>query len=135
MKRSILLVSMLLLCLATLGWGREDKMQAGAITPAATGVVNTGPDRNGNVDLEVKVERLAAPDKLTPAYSDYVVWIQARGKDPENQGVLKVNEELKGNLKAITMYKDFDVFITAENNARAEAPSGPEVLRSHVSRD
>ena len=58
-----------------------------------------------------------------------MVWIQARGKDPQNQGVLKVNDKLEGTFENTVSNQDFDVFITAEDNPKAEFPSEPKLLK------
>jgi hypothetical protein len=63
-----------------------------------------------------------------------VVWIQRPGRDPENLGALKVNENQEGTIKATTPYKQFDVFVTAEDNDRVQAPSSMEVLRGVVNK-
>ena len=135
MKRSVLLVGILVLGLAALGWAREDRMKSGPETPAAEGVVKTEPDSNGNVRMEVKVEHLAPPSRLSPARQTYVVWVKAPGKDAENLGQLRVNEDLEGRFVATTTYKKFDVFVTAEDNPTANSPSGTEVLRTTVERE
>ena len=67
-----------------------------------------------------------------PASTSYVVWIQARGKAAENQGLLKVNNDLNGEFETTTRYEAFDVFVTAESDPNATLPSGSEVLRATV---
>lgn len=52
-----------------------------------------------------------------------------RGKDAENRGVLKVNNKLEGNFEDTVSNDEFEVFITAEDNSRAEVPSEPKLLR------
>jgi hypothetical protein len=122
-----------LLCVTTLALAEEVRMTAAASTPAAQGVVSTDKDRNNNTEFHVKVEHLAPPEKLDPARQAYVVWIQAPGRAPEPQGQLRVNDELRGDFRGKTVYTGpFDVFITAEDNARALSPSGEEVLRASI---
>jgi hypothetical protein len=97
--------------------------------PAAAGRAHIGKEKNGNLKLTVKVHHLAKPGALTPSRQSYVVWTQARGKEPENRGVLKVNDKLEGNFEETVSREDFDVFITAEDNPRAEVPSEPKLLK------
>jgi hypothetical protein len=115
-------------------WGREDRLTNTGATPAAMGKVTTDTDRNGNTGIDVQVKHMAAPDTLTPSKTAYVVWIQARGKDPEPLGVLRVNQDLEGSLKATTPYKDFDIMVTAEDNPKPDSPSGMVILKGTVER-
>ena len=108
-------------------------MRNSSIDPAAVAVVHANSDRNGNVQIEMEAKHLAPPDRLTPAHSVYVVWIQAPGKSPEELGVLRVNsEDMAASFKGETPYKSFDIFVTAEDNPKPETPSGTEVLRGTV---
>jgi hypothetical protein len=96
--------------------------------PAATGKVHLRKDKNGNLKFKIEVYHLAKPDALTPSRQSYVVWTQVRGQDPENRGVLKVNDKLEGNFEETVSNEKFEIFITAENNSRAEVPSEPKLL-------
>jgi hypothetical protein len=125
----------LLLVMALLAsvWAKEFRMKTSSdLVPSAAGKVELDKDRNGNRVAKVRVYHLPDPEKLNPAKNAYVVWIQAKGKDPENVGVLKVNEDLEGKLEATTPYNKFEVFITAEDNPKPDRPSGPEILRAEV---
>jgi hypothetical protein len=108
------------------------KLNPSTIVPAATGEIDVDKDRNGNTALDLKVKHLAKPENLTPPQTAYVVWIQSQGGNPENQGQLKVNDNLEGEFKAVTPYKSFQIFITGETNPNATTPSGPEVLRQQI---
>jgi len=132
-RNTVLLVIFTFLLTAAL-WGREDRLTNTGATPAAMGKVTTDNDRNGNTGVEIEVKHMAAPQSLTPAKTAYVVWVQPRGKDPELLGLLRVNSDLEGSLKATTPYKDFDIFITAEDNPKPESPSGMVILKGTVER-
>lgn len=108
------------------------KLRNGQLDPAAQGSVDYHHDRNGNTSMELKVQHLAAPSSLQPVKQVYVVWVQAPGKQPENQGVLKVNENLEGSIKMITPYRSFDVFVTAEDSPSVTQPSTMEMLRGSI---
>src|SRR5579864_1416320 len=133
-QRHIVLFVIFNLLLTLAAFGREDRLTNTGATPAAMGKVITDNDRNGNTGIEVQVKHMASPESLTPAKTSYVVWIQARGKDPEALGVLRVNEGVEGSLKATTPYKDFDIFITAEENPKPEMPSSMMVLKGTIER-
>jgi hypothetical protein len=123
----VLLVSLMV-------WAREDRLINTGLNPAAEGKVSTSTDRNGNTGVDVQVKHMATPQSLTPAQQTYVVWVQPRGKQPEVLGTLRVNEDLEGSLKATTPYKDFDVFVTAEDTMKPETPSSMIVLKGTVDR-
>lgn len=133
-QRTLFLFAGFILVASLLVWARDDRLTNTGINPAAEGKVTTGNDRNGNTDVEVQVKHMATPQSLTPAQQGYVVWVQPRGKQPEMLGVLRVNDDLEGSLKATTPYKDFDVIVTAEDNMRPEAPSGMVILKGTVER-
>ncbi len=135
--RRIALLSLcaFLLLAVSLAFGRDDHMVNSALVPAAQGTVHTDTDRNGNTGVEVKVQHLAKPHDLQGGYDTYVVWVQPRGQSPQNVGELRVNNGLEGSLRTDTPAKTFDLFITAEQNARAEAPSGPEIMHAAIARD
>jgi hypothetical protein len=114
--------------------GKRFPLTASSIVPAAKGSVEIGRDRNGNTELRLKVEHLANPTSLTPSQANYVVWVQEKTGVPTNRGELKVNGKLEGAFQAVTPDKNFDFFITGENDGTVKSPSGPEVMRSTISR-
>lgn len=132
--RNLTLFVLLVLALASVAWGREDRLTNTGIAPAAEGKVTTDTDHNGNTNVEVSVKHMATPQSLTPAKQGYLVWVQPRGKDPELLGALRVSGGLEGSLKATTPYKNFDIFVTGEDSLKPEAPSGMVILRGTVER-
>lgn len=130
LNRAIAICTCLLSCtLSSLARASEVRLTADSTIPAAVGKANLNKEKNGNLKLKVGVHHLAKPGALTPARQTYVVWTQARGKDPQNQGVLKVNDKLEGTFENTVSNQDFDVFITAEDNPKAEFPSEPKLLK------
>ncbi|MCU1297935.1 MAG: hypothetical protein JWO91_2213 [Acidobacteriaceae bacterium] len=107
----------------------EVRLTADPSIPAAVGKAHLNKEKNGNLKLELQVHHLAKPSALTPARQAYVVWIQPRGKDPQNQGVLKLDDKLEGKFENTVSNQDFEVFITAEDNPTAESPSEPKLLK------
>jgi len=100
--------------------------------PAASGKVSYEHDRNGNIKLQIQTNNLAAPERLTPAKVAYVVWIEPRDGQPQNAGVLKVNNDLEGSFRTTTASKAFDVKVTAEDNPTVSQPTGPEIFHGGV---
>lgn len=114
-------------------WAGEHRMRNSSdLVPSATGKVEVDTDDNGNRVLNVRVYHLVDPEKLSPPRNGYVVWVQANGKDPENLGMLKVDKDLEGSLEGTTPYKNFKVFITAEEDPKPDQPSGTEILRADL---
>jgi hypothetical protein len=77
---------------------------------------------------------MAKPQSLTPPRQTYMVWVQPRGKDAELLGALRVNSDLGGSLKSSTTYKEFEVLITAEDDAKPATPSSTVILKGNVER-
>jgi len=132
--RNFTLFLLLAFALIATVWGREDRLTNTGVAPAAEGKVITDTDRNGNTGVEVHVKHMANPQSLTPAKEQYLVWVQARGKDPELLGALRVNADLEGSLRATTPLKQFDVLVTAEDSIKPETPSSQVILRGSVER-
>jgi hypothetical protein len=101
-------------------------------TPAASGKVDVGKDKSGNVEVTIRTEHLAKPGMLTPPATAYVIWFQEQASDPANQGQLMVANSLKSEFKTTTQFKNFDIFITAEGDPMTKVPSGQVVLRTKV---
>jgi hypothetical protein len=123
---------LIVLCFGLLAWGKDMPLTADPSIPAATGKVSWDKDDNSNLKVKVEVKHLAQPTTLTPARQTYVVWIQPRGKDAENQGQIRVNNDLNGEFQTRTAYRAFDIFVTAEDNPTASVPSGPQLLKATV---
>lgn len=116
-----------------IGCGRKHvNMSPASSVPAASATATLTHDSNGNTIVDLKVKNLAKPENLTPPKSVYVVWIQPRGGEPIKQGELRVNDKLQGEFKAPTTNKTFDIFVTAEDSANVDHPTGQEVLRQTV---
>lgn len=131
------LCRMALLCavvfaVTTAGWAKNYHMSATKIVPGAAAEVNVEKERNGNVQVEVSVKHLAKPGLLTPPANSYVVWFQQQGSPAQNQGELRIGNDLKGELKSTTTLNNFNVFITGETDAQAKTPSDQLVLHAIV---
>jgi hypothetical protein len=80
--RKVALFLLFSFLLATTAWGREDRLTNTGAAPAAEGKIITDNDRNGNTGVDIEVKHMAMPQSLTPAKQTYLVWVQARGKEP-----------------------------------------------------
>jgi hypothetical protein len=109
-------------------------LNAASIVPGAKGSVQIGKDRNGNTEVKIKVEHLAKPGALSPSQEHYIVWLQDKASGTENEGELRVDGKLEGTFETVTPWKNFDVFVTGENDGTVKSPAGPEVLRGSIAR-
>ena len=132
MRRATLALSILLLLIGLAAWAADIPMVASSLVPAATGKLSYAHDRNGNIKFTVSTKNLAAPTQLTPAKNAYVVWVEPRDQQPQNAGVLTINNNLEGSLSGTTPAKNFNVVVTAEDSPTATQPSGPEILHATV---
>jgi len=128
------LLTIALLAVWPFSSGKEYRMAGNSSVPAATGTVKVEKDKdNGNTKLDIKVDHLAKPSSLSPPATSYIVWVRPRDGEATKQGAIGVDNDLKGELKVVTTSKEFDVFITAEQSETVTAPSGAEILKTHVS--
>jgi hypothetical protein len=126
-------VAVAMLVLGATAWAKTYTMQATSITPGATGTVDVRGDKTGgNTEMTIKVDHLARPTLLTPPANEYVVWIDPEDAAPQNQGVLQVGDNEKGDLKMTTSSSKFRVLVTAESDAHPKMPSNRVVLQSNI---
>lgn len=131
--RKLHTVGLTLALLCTIAYAaKKYPMTAASIVPGARGEVEVGKDKNGNTKLKMTVQHLASPSNLTPPATGYVIWLRERNGEASNQGQLKMNKNLQATFETITPFKSFDVFVTAEQDASAKAPSGAQVLTATV---
>ena len=109
-------------------------MNTDSRVPAAQGEVDAKQGDNGNTQLSVKVKHMAKPEAVEPMANTYVVWARdsSGSGNVQNLGALQVNDDLEGELDAVTPLKHFDVFVTAEPVATAQYPTGSKTLWTSV---
>jgi hypothetical protein len=103
--------------------------------PAAQGTVTATSTENNNTSIVVDVRHLAAPERVQPSATTYVVWARAAGRDNyQNLGALRVNRDLHGRLQTVTPLRSFDVIVTAEESPTVTAPANKKVLSATIER-
>lgn len=130
-----ILVMALLLFMWPFSSGKKYHLKGNDSVPAASGTVKVQSGDNGNTRLDIKVHNLARPSSLTPAESVYIVWIRPHDGVAEKKGAITLNKNLDGELKVITVARNFDVLITGEQSPGVSEPEGPEVLQTHIDTD
>jgi hypothetical protein len=112
--------------------GKDVELLAGPSNPAARCTVHLHVGDNGNTEMDIKAESLAAPSALTPPKNAYVVWVQPPDSDPQNMGQITPDKDQKAELKTVTPSKRFKVFVTAEDQAQVKTPEGQTILSGEV---
>ena len=116
--------------------GKTYHMTASGSVPAASGVVTAKQgSQNHNTELNVKVSNLARPANLSEAANVYILWVRPSGGAAVNEGAIRVNKNLDGELKTATTSKNCDVFITAEQSATVTSPEGQQLLHANITID
>ena len=106
-----------------------------AVVPAAEGTVTIKQDNNNNYNIDLKVNQLADPGRLTPPKAVYVVWMETGESGVQNLGRLKTSKKgfskmLTSSLQTITPHKPTGFFITAEDDATGNYPGMTVVLKT-----
>jgi len=133
---SIFFVAAILLSTVLLpSCARKISFATSAVVPAAEGSVKITKDKNKNYSIDLFVMRLASPKRLTPAKELYIVWMNTDNAEAKNIGQLKTSSSmmssaLKSSLRTVASSKPTAFFITAEDVADIQHPSGQEVLRT-----
>ena len=113
-------------------WGQQIRqLTISPALPGASGRMGVSHDTSGNIYINIQAKHLARPDQLHPAKTAYVVWVQPTGEPPQNHGVLQVNGKLEAIYSTTVHTNNFNVFVTAEDNAKATGPTGPHLLSAH----
>jgi hypothetical protein len=111
------------------------KFQNSSVVPAAQGSVKVKKDNNRNYAIDIKLRRLAAPERLTPPKELYVVWLVTEKNEAVNIGRIKTSSALfshllKSSLSTIASFKPKGFFITAEGGSDIVYPTGVVVLKT-----
>src|SRR5262245_57589178 len=135
--KSVGVAGALMGALAFNGCGTMSKEQTWSMntterTPAAEGKVKVKAEKSGNTRVKVEVAHLAPPATVFEEASMYVVWLKPQTGDAQNVGVLRLGNDLKGELETRTAFKDFSVIVTAERDANVTIPSPHSVMNTQV---
>lgn len=114
---------------------RKIAFSTSSVVPAAEGSVKVKKDKNNNYKIDLSLIRLADPKRLEPSKNTYIVWMDTENKGTKNIGQLKsssslLSKTLKSSLETVTSFKPTNFFITAEDDANIQYPSGQVVLKT-----
>jgi hypothetical protein len=135
-KNSFLLVTMVLSASLVLSsCATRMKFSNSPVVPAAEGSVKIKKDNNNNYKIELKLIRLAEPNRLTQPKSKYVVWMVTENDGTKNIGQLKTatglfSNSLKSALNTVTSSKPRDFFVTAEDDGDVQIAGYQIVMKT-----
>jgi hypothetical protein len=127
-----LLFSLLLVMLST-ACANKVNFLTSSVVPAAEGTVKIKQDKNKNYAIDLQVDNLAEPERLSPPKALYVVWIETSQSGVQNIGQLKTSSSsfskgLSSSLKTVSSHSPNRVFITAEEDASGNYPGMTMVM-------
>ncbi len=130
MKSSFRILSFIFAAILVSACSKKITFPVSEVVPAAEAVLKVDKDSNKNYEIELEVNNLAQPDRLTPARKHYVVWMVSKKHGTINIGSLDINRKSNGKLSTSTPYEPIRIFITAEDNPKPVIPSTQVVLNS-----
>ena len=103
-----------------------------SVAPAADIFAKKKVDKQENFYLEITVKNLASVDRLTPPGGNYSIWIVTTAHGVKNIGQLNAKNAKKTTFKTVTPFDFDEIFITVENTADLERPTGIEIARTKI---
>jgi len=106
------------------------------VVPGAEGTVKVKKDKNHNFNIDISIENLAEPNKLTPAKKAYVVWLDTQEKGTKNIGQVNPSSSMfsklkKASITTVSPYKPVKIYVTAEDDPGVEQPGTVVVLTTN----
>ncbi|MFO7825024.1 MAG: hypothetical protein R6V72_13875 [Cyclobacterium sp.] len=105
-----------------------------AVVPAAEPSAKISKNKEGAYELELNVNNLALPERLSPPKKHYLVWIDTDqgiknlGEIANNSGIFR--NRGKAAFEATTRNKPVMILVTAENDLEIDYPGSHVVLKS-----
>ena len=131
-----LLVAAAIISLTLNSCARKMSFQTSSVVPAAEGRVKVKKNKNKNYNIDLSVIRLADPSRLDPPKKVYIVWMNTDQNGTKEVGQLKTSSSLlsktmKSSLSTSVPFQPISFFITAEDDANMNNPSGQVILRTN----
>lgn len=137
-KRPVLLIAgwLMIILFLTSCAVRKSAFLPSTVVPAAEGDVKIKKDANNNYAIKIDVTNLAEPQKLNPKRNEYVVWIETAEHGVKNIGQIItssaiLSKKLKASFETVSSFYPVKVFITAEDDAKLQYPTGVTVLSTN----
>lgn len=121
--------------LASSGCASRYRVEGQAPAYAAVSKIKVRVNKTENRVLRLEVEHLAPPQRISPRYTNYAVWIAVPGVGLTKAGLLDYNDRRRrGTLEATTPHSNFEVLLTLESDRSATQPSSNVIVRKVVGR-
>lgn len=130
LKAAFRILSILFMAILVSACSKKYVFPVSDVIPAAEAVVKVEKNKNDNYELELDIENMARPERLTPSRRNYVVWMDTERHGTINLGNLRIDRKNRASLTTVTPYKPIRVFITAEDRQGVVTPSTQVVLIS-----
>ena len=114
--------------LCTAGCTKRIRFNAFPIARTGTATVQIELTYDRNNYLNVKLSNVMDPSKINDKFTRYVLWVATPDRQHVmNVGQIRVDETNQANIKTLTPFRKFILFITAESNGEAMSP-GSDIL-------
>mgnify|MGYP001549232196 CR=1 FL=1 len=115
---------------------KKISFQSSSVVPAARGDVKVKKDNNNNYNIQISVNNLAEPKRLQPSKTAYVVWMATDDNVTKNIGQINsstgfLSSKLKASFETVSSVKPTKIFLTAEDDASIQYPSGQTVMTTN----
>lgn len=130
-KMSIAIVAMMIL-IAFQSCATKAYFLTSAVVPAAEGEVMIKQNKNNNYVIKMSISNLAEIDRLQPAKTVYVVWMEADQAYTRNIGMVTSSSNLNVSFETTATLKPTRIFITAEEDGTVQYPGSMVVLTTGV---
>lgn len=132
---SFIISFILLACIILPACSKTIRFTKSEFIPEARGYVKIGKVKDKKFSIRLRVRNLPGPQKLQPAKSMYVVWMDTENEGVKNIGQLVNSPGLPSNaqeitLKMISSVEPIGFLITAEDSPIGEYPGTQVVLRT-----
>jgi hypothetical protein len=108
------------------------RMVAGASGANTTGEVQVSERDHGIVVVELTVDDLPSPQAVAANARSYVVWIEQDAGYPYRIGSLRSSGDRDAYLEAVSPFRTFQLYVTAESEPEAQRPSERRILTARV---
>jgi len=105
------------------------------IVPAAEPEAKISKNKVGGYVINLDINNLALPERLSPPKKYYIVWIETQAEGITKLGEIANNQGLFSNrgrasFEAETIYRPSIIMVSAENNLDITYPGSQIVLKS-----
>jgi hypothetical protein len=128
MSRTALTLVALATTLAAGGCAKRVRLTALPLARGGQATVRVELTYDRNNALQVQLANVPPPDTFNPQYTRYVLWVATPERQSVvNAGQLRVDQNRKAEIRTLTPFRSFVLFITAEAHGEAIQP-GPDVV-------